>query len=130
MSKRKPPSQRQLRVGETIRHALGEVFIARRLDEPGLDTSLVSVTEVEVTPDLKLATAYVRPLTEAARPGLEEALNAYARRIRGLVSPALRGMKYMPALRFRIDPAADHAARIDDLLRDPKVARDLKPDDT
>ena len=125
MSKRKPPSQRQLRVGETIRHALGEAFIRRRLDEPGLDTSTITVTEVETTPDLKLATVYVRPLVDEARPGMIEALNENAGRIRGLVTPALKGMKYMPRLRFRIDPSADYAARIDEILRDPKVARDL-----
>ncbi len=129
MSKKKPPSQRQLRVGETIRHALGEVFISRRLDEPGLDTATVTVTEVETSPDLKLATVYVRPLVDSEREGLVEALNAHAGRIRGLVTPALRGMKYMPRLRFRLDTSADYAARIDELLRDPKVARDLDRDD-
>jgi len=129
MSKKKPPSQRQLRVGETIRHALGEVFISRRMDEPGLDTATVTVTEVETTPDLKLATVYVRPLLDSDREGLVEALNANAGRIRGLVTPALRGMKYMPRLRFRLDTSADYAARIDELLRDPKVARDLDSDD-
>ncbi len=129
MSKKKPPSQRQLRVGETIRHALGEVFISRRMDEPGLDTATVTVTEVETTPDLKLATVYVRPLLDSDREGLVEALNANAGRIRGLITPALRGMKYMPRLRFRLDTSADYAARIDELLRDPKVARDLDSDD-
>ncbi len=129
MSKKKPPSQRQLRVGETIRHALGEVFISRRMDEPGLDTATVTVTEVETTPDLKLATVYVRPLLDSDREGLVEALNASAGRIRGLITPALRGMKYMPRLRFRLDTSADYAARIDELLRDPKVARDLDRDD-
>ncbi len=125
MSKKRPPSQRQLRAGETIRHALGETFIARKLDEPGLDTATITVTEVEITPDLKLATAWVRPLMDKDAEGLEERLNAVRRRIRGLITPRLRGMKYMPALRFRLDPAADQAARIDELLRDPKVARDL-----
>ncbi len=129
MSKKKPPSQRQLRVGEIIRHALGEAFISRRMDEPGLDTATVTVTEVETSPDLKLATVYVRPLLDSDREGLVEALNASAGRIRGLITPALRGMKYMPRLRFRLDTSADYAARIDELLRDPKVARDLDRDD-
>ena len=128
-SRRKAPTQRQLRVGEAIRHALGEAFIARRLDEPGLDTASVTVTDVEVSPDLRHATVYVRPLLEAHRAGLEEALNARARRIRGLVAPALRSMKYMPDLRFRIDTAEDYAARIDALLRDPRVRRDLRHDE-
>ncbi len=129
MSKKRPPSQRQLRVGETIRHALGEVFIARKLDEPGLDTATITVTEVETTPDLKLATVYVRPLLDADREGLEGRLNDRRKRFRGLISGRLRGMKYMPRLHFRLDPSADYAARIDELLHKPEVARDLKKHD-
>jgi ribosome-binding factor A len=125
-SRRKPPTQRQLRVGEAIRHALGEAFVARRMDEPGLDTATITVTDVEVSPDLRHATVYVRPLLESQREGLEEALNERARRIRGMVSPSLRSMKYVPRLRFRLDRAQDYAARIDALLRDPRVARDLR----
>ena len=123
---RKPPTQRQLRVGEAIRHALGEVFVARRLDEPDLDTSTVTITEVTVSPDLRHATVYVRPLLETQKAGLEEALNAHARRIRGLISPALRSMKYMPRLHFRLDTLQDKAARIDALLKDPRVQRDIE----
>jgi len=123
---RKPPTQRQLRVGEAIRHALGEAFVARRLDEPDLDTSTVTITEVTVSPDLRHATVYVRPLLEAQKAGLEETLNAHARRIRGLIAPALRSMKYMPKLRFRLDTLQDKAARIDELLRDPRVQRDIE----
>ena len=123
---RKPPTQRQLRVGEAIRHALGEVFVARRLDEPDLDTSMVTITEVTVSPDLRHATVYVRPLLETQKAGLEEALNAHARRIRGLISPALRSMKYMPRLQFRLDTLQDKAARIDALLKDPRVQRDIE----
>ncbi len=123
---RKPPTQRQLRVGEAIRHALGEVFVARRLDEPDLDTSTVTITEVTVSPDLRHATVYVRPLLETQKAGLEKALNAHARRIRGLISPALRSMKYMPRLHFRLDTLQDKAARIDALLKDPRVQRDIE----
>ena len=123
---RKPPTQRQLRVGEAIRHALGEVFVARRLDEPDLDTSTVTITEVTVSPDLRHATVYVRPLLETQKAGLEETLNAHARRIRGLISPALRSMKYMPRLHFRLDTLQDKAARIDALLKDPRVQRDIE----
>ncbi len=115
---RKPPSQRQLRVAKLIREALGEAFVMRRIDEPGLeDLSTVSVTEVDVSPDLKLATVYVRPLLAEQCAGLEEKLNENAGRIRHAIAPALRQLKYMPRLRFRLDTAADHAARIDELLR-------------
>lgn len=127
-SRRKPPSQRQLRVGEMIRHALADILLARRLDEPDLDTALITVTEVEVSPDLKHATVFVRPLADAMRDGLEERLNARAGHIRGLLAGPLRGLRYMPRLNFRLDPAQDHAAHIDSLLRDPRVARDLRGD--
>ncbi len=129
MSKRKPPSQRQLRVGEAIRHALGEAFVRRELDEPGLDTSTITVTEVQTSPDLRLATVFVRPLTDAGREGLAARLNAARARIQQLAAPALKGMKYMPRLQFRLDPSADHAARIEELLRHPAVARDLRNDE-
>jgi len=125
---RKPPSQRQLRVAELIRHALGEAFVMRRVDEPGLDLAGVSITEVDISPDLKLATIYVRPLLAEQCAGLEEALNAHAGRIRKVIAERLRGLKYMPRLRFRLDTSADHAARIDSLLRDPRVRRDLEQD--
>jgi len=120
---RKTPSQRQLRVAKLIREALGEAFVMRRIDEPGLeDLATVSVTEVDVSPDLKLATVYVRPLLAEQCAGLEEKLNDNAGRIRHLLAPALRRLKYLPRLRFRLDTAADHAAHIDALLR--QVRRD------
>ena len=115
---RKPPSQRQLRVAKLIREALGEAFVMRRIEEPELgDMAAISVTEVDVSPDLKLATVYVRPLLSAQGVGLEERLNEHAGRIRHVLAPVLRRLKYMPRLRFRLDTAADEAARLDELLR-------------
>ena len=114
---RKPPSQRQLRVAKLVREALGEAFVMRRIDEPGLNLAGVSVTEVDISPDLKLATVYVRPLLAEEREGLAEKLNEHAGHIRKAVAPALRGLKFMPRLQFRLDTAADYGAHIDDLLR-------------
>ena len=114
---RKPPSQRQLRVAKLIREALGEAFVMRRIDEPGLDLAGVSVTDVDISPDLKQATVYVRPLLAERKEGLAEMLNENAGHIRKVVAPALRGLKYMPRLRFALDTAADYGAHIDDLLR-------------
>ena len=123
--KRKPPSQRQLRVAKLIREALGEAFVMRRIDEPELgDVATISVTEVDVSRDLKQATVYVRPLLAAQGAGLEERLNAHAGRIRHVLAPALRQLKYLPRLRFRLDRAADHAARIDELLRQTRRGKE------
>jgi len=114
---RKPPSQRQLRVAKLVRQALGEAFVMRRIDEPGLDLAGVSVTEVDISPDLKQATVYVRPLLAEQKEGLAEALNENAGRIRAVIAPALKGLKFMPRLVFALDTAADYGAHIDDLLR-------------
>ena len=114
---RKPPSQRQLRVAKLVREALGEAFVMRRIDEPGLDLAGVSVTEVDVSPDLKQAIVYVRPLLSEQKEGLAEMLNEHAGRIRGVIAPVLRGLKFMPRLEFRLDTAADYGAHIDELLR-------------
>lgn len=82
-----------------------------------------------MSPDLKIATAFVSPLGAPDDAAVVEALNRHARFIRGRVSPALRQMKYMPEFRFRLDTSYDNMARIDALLRSPEVARDLEEDD-
>ena len=114
---RKSPSQRQLRVAKLIRETLGQAFVMRRIDEPGLDLASVSVTDVDISPDLKQAVVYVRPLLAEQKEGLAEMLNENAGRIRGVIAPALRNLKTMPRLEFRLDSAADYGAHIDELLR-------------
>ncbi len=114
---RKPPSQRQLRVAKLVREALGEAFVARRVELPEVDVATVSVIEVDISPDLKQAKVYVRPLLASQKEGLAEVLNAHAGHVRHAIAPALRNLKYMPRLRFVLDSAADHAAHIDELLR-------------
>lgn len=121
---RSGPSQRQLRVGELIRHELAAIFSRGEVADPAVEGSGVTVTEVEMSPDLRLATVYVRPFQAESGERLIEALGRHRRYIRGLLSPRLE-LKFMPDLRFRIDTAADYAERIDRLLRDPAVARDL-----
>ena len=78
-----------------------------------------------MSPDLKIATAFVSPLSAGDDAAVVEALNRNARFIRGRMSPALRQMKYMPEFRFRLDTSYDNMARIDELLRSPEVRRDL-----
>jgi len=96
--------------------------------DPDLERLKGSVHEVQVSPDLKIATAYVRSLVSGQDEALLAALNRNKRYIRGLVAPKL-DMKFMPDIRYRIDTALDYATRIDELLHSPEVARDLKHDD-
>lgn len=95
--------------------------------DPELERLGVSVLEVAMSPDLRLATAYVRPFAAGESAALLQALDRNRRYIRGLITPKVK-MKFMPELRFRLDTAAEHASRIDELLASPAVARDLKPD--
>lgn len=129
MARTKGPSQRQLRVGELIRHELSALFMRGDVIDPVIETSGVTVLEVTTSPDLKIATAYVRPFQPEGDPdALIEALNRNRRFIRGELAPKLE-LKYMPEFRFRIDTASDYASRIDALMADPRVARDLDEHD-
>lgn len=120
----KAPSQRQLRAGELIRHALAEILLRGEVGDPELDRFKVGVHEVAMSPDLRIATVYVRPLLEGHNEPTLKTLARHARYMRGLLAPRL-DMKFMPELRFRIDTALDYAEKIDKLLKDPAVARDL-----
>ncbi|RWK04798.1 30S ribosome-binding factor RbfA [Mesorhizobium sp.] len=123
------PSQRMLRVGEQVRHALSETLQRGEIIDPVIENAVVSVSEVRMSPDLKIATAFVSPLGAGDTGAVVEALNRHAKFIRGRVSGALRQMKYMPEFRFRLDTSFDNFARINQLLKSPEVARDLGPDD-
>ncbi len=119
------PSQRQLRVGEQVRHALSDMLRRGEVRDDAIETTVISVNEVRMSPDLKIATAFVSPLGARDDDAVIEALNRNAKFIRGRTGPALRQMKYMPEFRFRLDTSYDNMAKIDDLLRSPEVARDL-----
>jgi len=114
-----------LRVGEQVRHALSETLQRGDIIDPLIENSVVSVSEVRMSPDLKIATAFVSPLGAGDANAVIEALNKHAKFVRGRVSGALRQMKYMPEFRFRLDTSFDNFARINDLLKSPEVARDL-----
>jgi ribosome-binding factor A len=122
------PSQRMLRVGEQVRHALSDLLRRGEIIDPVIETSVISISEVRMSPDLKIATAFVSPLGAANDEAVVQALNNHARFIRGRVTHALRQMKYMPEFRFRLDTSFDNFARIDELLKSPEVARDLDHD--
>ena len=125
MSKGSAPSQRQLRAGELIRHALAEIFLRGESGDPYLERLNPTVVEVQMSPDLKIANAFVRTLLPNKEKALLEALNRNRRYIRGLVSPKLE-MKFTPEIRYRVDTALDYASHIDEILRSPEVARDLE----
>ncbi|MGX9116586.1 30S ribosome-binding factor RbfA [Mesorhizobium sp. BHbsci] len=122
------PSQRMLRVGEQVRHALSETLQRGEILDPLIENAVVSVSEVRMSPDLKIATAFVSPLGAGDADAVVEALNKHAKFVRGRVSGALRQMKYMPEFRFRLDTSYDNFQKINELLHSPEVARDLGPD--
>jgi ribosome-binding factor A len=119
-------SQRQLRVGEIMRHAIADILSQGGVHDPVLETNLITVPEVRMSPDLKLATVYVMPL---GGRNTELVLAALAANKTFLRSEAARrvNLKFAPDLRFRIDERFDEAERIEKLLRTPAVQRDLKP---
>lgn len=119
------PSQRQLRVGEQVRHALADVLQRGEVRDDLIESTVISISEVRMSPDLKIATAFVAPLGAKDDDAIIKALAKNAKFIRGRVSGALRQFKYMPEFRFRLDTSYDNMARIDQLLRSPEVARDL-----
>jgi ribosome-binding factor A len=119
------PSQRQLKVGELIRHALAEIFSRGEIVDEVLARHSLTVPEVRVTPDLKLATAYVLTLGGGEASEAVEHLNKHKRFLRGEVAKRI-SMKFMPELRFKVDTSFEASARIDELLASPDVARDLE----
>ncbi len=125
----KGPSQRQLRVGEQVRHALAELIGRGEIRNKMLERSVVSISEVAMSPDLKIATAYISLLGDSDGEAIVKAMAKNAKFIRGRLTPALRQMKHMPDFRFRLDTSFDNFDRIERLLRAPEVARDLGHDD-
>ena len=121
------PSQRQQRVAELVRHALAEVLQRGDIQDPVLGTHVVTVPEVRMSPDLKLATAYVMPLGGRDEAPVIAALERHRKALRQEVARRVN-LKFAPELRFRRDETFDEAQRIDRLLRDERVQRDLGPE--
>lgn len=121
-------SQRQLRVGEALRHALAGVLERGEVRDPDLVGVSVTVTEVRVSPDLRFATAYVLPLGGVSSDTVVAALRRAAPFLRRRIGREIT-LKYLPSLRFEADTSFDRAARIDTLLRSPDVAEDAAGSD-
>ncbi len=121
------PSQRQLRVGEMLRHALAELLTRREFHDDVLTDNVITVAEVRMSPDLKLATAYVTPLGGSDVAPVLEALDRNKRYIRTSIAKAVK-LKYAADLRFRADERFDEALHIESLLNSPEVRRDIDDD--
>jgi ribosome-binding factor A len=121
------PSQRALRVGELVRHALAEMLARGEVHDPVIETHLITIPEVRMSPDLKLATVYVMPLGGKDENEVVAALDRNKRFLRGEIAHRVN-LKFAPDIRFRVDERFDEAERIEKLLRTPKVLRDLGDD--
>lgn len=119
------PSQRQLRAGELMRHALVEILREEDFHDADLANAHVTVTEVRMSPDLRHAVCFVEPLGGAHASEVVEALNRHARYLRGLLGRQIE-MKFTPDLKFVHDPSFDEAARMASLFNRPEVRRDLE----
>ena len=120
-------SQRQLRVGETVRHAIADILSQGGVHDPILEGHLITVPEVRMSPDLKLATIYVMPLGGRDTEIVLGALENNKKFLRGELARRIN-LKFAPDIRFRVDERFDEAERIEKLLRTPAVRRDLEQD--
>ena len=118
------PSQRQLRVGELVRHTVAELLSRGEVHDPVIEGHLITVPEVRMTADLRLATIYVMPLGGRDEAEVIAALDRNKRYLRGEIARRVN-LKFAPEIRFRIDERFDEAERIEKLLRSPAVKRDL-----
>jgi ribosome-binding factor A len=120
-------SQRQLRVGEVVRHAVADILSQGSVHDPDLEGHIITVPEVRMSPDLKLATVYVMPLGGRDIDKVIAALERNKKFLRGEIAHRVN-LKFAPDVRFRVDERFEEAERIEKLLRTPAVQRDLAPD--
>lgn len=119
-----PRSQRQYRVGEVLRHALAEILMRGELRDPEIVGLSITVTEVAISPDLRNATVWFMPLGGDRGAPVEAALARCAGYLRSQIAKSV-ALRYVPSLSFRLDLSFDEVDKIDRLLHDPAVARDL-----
>src|ERR1700710_3198004 len=119
-------SQRQLRVGEIVRHAVADLLAQGAVHDPDLEGHIITVPEVRMSPDLKLATIYVMPLGGRDTGKVIAALERNKKFLRGETARRVN-LKFAPDIRFRVDERFDEAERIEKLLRTPAVQKDLTP---
>ncbi|HEU5276938.1 MAG TPA: 30S ribosome-binding factor RbfA [Xanthobacteraceae bacterium] len=119
------PSQRALRAGEVIRHAIADILSRGEVHDPVIEGHMITVPEVRMSPDLKLATIYVMPLGGRDEQAVLDALERNKRFLRGEIAHRVN-LKFAPDIRFRLDERFDEAERVEKLLRTPQVKRDLE----
>ena len=124
-SSSKAPSQRQLRLAELIRHAIAEALTRGEIIDEVITRNVITVPEVRMSPDLKVATVYVMPLGGKDGAAVIKALAQNAKFLRGLVTRRVT-MKFAPNFRFQLDTTFDYATKVDGLLRKAEVSRDLE----
>jgi ribosome-binding factor A len=120
------PSQRMLRVGELVRHAMCELLTRSEISDPALDGQVITIPDVRMSPDLKLATVYVMPLGGKNVPDVLAALDRHKKVFRGEIARRVN-LRFAPDVRFKPDPSFDYSCKIDVLLNSPQVKRDLEP---
>jgi ribosome-binding factor A len=121
-------SQRQLRVGELVRHAMAEMLTRGDVHDPVIEGHLITVPEVRMTADLRLATIYIMPLGGRDANEVVAAFERHKKFLRGEIAHRIN-LKFAPDIRFRVDERFEEAERIDKLLRSPAVKRDLEHED-
>jgi len=121
-------SQRQLRVGELVRHAIADMLTRGDVHDPVIEGHLITVPEVRMSPDLKLATIYVMPMGGRDASEVVAAFEKHKKFLRAEIAHRIN-LKFAPDIRFRMDDRFAEAERIDKLLRSPEIARDLKHED-
>ena len=119
-------SQRQLRVGEELRHVLAQVLARDELRDPDLAGRTITVTEVRISPDLKNATAFVVPLNGEHAAEVLKGLKRCSAYLRGAIGHEVR-LRAVPRLSFELDVSFDQAQRIEEILHRPEVLQDIRP---
>ena len=122
------PSQRQLRAGELVRHALVTILREEDVTDPALVGVSVTVTEVRMSPDLRHATVFTEPLGGVHANEVVDGLNRHAKFLRGRLGRSIE-LKFTPDLKFLHDESFNEAARMNRLFEDPRVRRDLEADE-
>src|ERR1700753_601387 len=122
------PSQRQLRVGEALRHALAEVLRENEIRDPDLEGVSVTITQIKPSPDMRYATVYCEPLGGKNAKGIVAALNRHKGFLRGEMGHLIT-MKFTPELRFVEDESFAEAEKIETILKSERVSRDLAAED-
>lgn len=126
-SQQKGPSQRQLRVSETLRHELSQIFTRIDIRDDDLVGAIITVCEIRISPDMRNATVFVMPLGGDRQDVIVDALERNKKFLRGELAHRVH-LKYMPELHFKLDESFDNSSHIDSVLNTEKVTRDLAKD--